>query len=69
MRNRTSSALASAMLALLIAGCNQTEQAMTPTASDVEQAQAASRAVGAGDVSAALAAHRLVEHLHSNVQK
>ncbi|TDH34365.1 hypothetical protein E2A64_17000 [Pseudohoeflea suaedae] len=51
MRNRTSSTLASAMLALLVAGCNQTEQAITPTAADVEQAQSAARAVGAGDVS------------------
>jgi hypothetical protein len=51
MRNRIWSAIAPVGLALLLAGCNQTEQAITPLAADVEEAQAASGTALASGVS------------------
>lgn len=49
MRNWIWSAIAPVVLTLLLAGCNQTEQAITPLPSDVAQATAG--ATQAGDVS------------------
>ncbi len=51
MRNRIWSAIAPVGLVLLLAGCNQTEQAITPLAADVEEAQAASGSAQASGVS------------------
>ncbi|MAY63685.1 MAG: hypothetical protein CML29_15895 [Rhizobiales bacterium] len=51
MRNRIWSAIAPVGLILLLAGCNQTEQAITPLAADVEEAQAAAGTAQASGIS------------------